>query len=185
MAENANPSRGSATVDLGDLIELVRLQGENGQREIAEITRLVRQQNADLAGALGPTEAAFAREYALARQKLSGPEEGFSLDTTRIRSIVPEAAPIGAEIAIALDNAGTVTAVGFAGPGDATVVAVPEPSSTNQVVKVKVPKGAVSGPISVETERGDPLSAGSFIVSAAPVVPAAREYIITAWEVGS
>lgn len=120
------------------------------------------------------------RAYQWLRGTLAGPvdDEASTVDNGVVVSVKPPSARVGDTITILLRRAGRAAQVEFAAEGDAeTVTATPTSTSrdradlaspgVSELVRVVVPEGAISGPLTVVTDTGVPTSAFDFVVTTA------------------
>jgi hypothetical protein len=189
MVEKNMPDRASAVTDygfdedkpdFGRLISALLEQNENYARQIERLTSTLATGLAERNG-LRDSEVQLIREYDITRRQLAGPadDEANTVSPARIVSINPPAGKVGDVVDIHLRNAGPATRVGFTGADGGTVSQTPEPDARSatttsgptdrrardQLVRCKVPAGAVTGPVTVITDRGDPTSTFDFVVN--------------------
>jgi hypothetical protein len=108
------------------------------------------------------------RDYSELRSHLGGAQDVGVTVQARIRAILPPRVRVGDEITILVENAGVPTSVAFAAPDGGTVrdaqierVAGGDQRGTTppvQVIRVRVPGGAITGPVTVVTDQGEPTS---------------------------
>jgi hypothetical protein len=134
--------------------------------------RLAQQQPA----ALGNQAKNLIRDYTILREELSGPAEGSVLRLATIRGFSPAAAEVGALIVILTENALEAERIAFAKDGGGTVATNPESTNATEfilrggvmkgeAVVVRVPEGAVTGPVTVVVAGGDSItSKKAFVV---------------------
>ena len=162
-----------------DLLQALLQQNENYAEQMERLNTVLVTGLSERATGLRDVEVRLIRDYETIRRQLAGPadDEASALPSARIVSINPPAAMEGDQVAIHLRNAGRPTRVAFAAEGGlAEVTPAPDHITTGSagkqprdvVVKVEVPKGAVTGPVTVVTDRGDPTSTFDFEVRADP-----------------
>jgi hypothetical protein len=122
------------------------------------------------------TDAAMEeiRNYRILRSRLVGQQDtgAGAMPQARIRAIMPEQGRIGDPIRIHLENAGAPTMVAFTGPQGSVVTtdqfsvraADRKERLPVQVIEVNVPAGAITGPVTVATDQGAPISTRDFCV---------------------
>ena len=176
-----------------ELLEALLRQNENYAEQMGRLNEALVQGLAERNTGLRDVEIQLIRDYEVIRRQLAGPsdDEATTLPSARIVSIYPPAAMAGEEIAIHLRNAGNPTRVAFAAE-DGTLVEVTPPApargttglagrgARDIIVRVTVPDGAVTGRITVITDRGDPTSAFDFVVLTSPypdLVPAGQLFV--------
>jgi hypothetical protein len=162
-----NPS--SATIDMDQILDLLRLDNERRSSEIALMAeRLALTLAKQLGGGQGSgdlLDVGRIRDYELTRRKLAGPfdDEAVPLGAGAIVSVTPSTLHVGRECRVLLRGAGQAAEVAFASDGGTLTVRVSDEgrhagkgtaASAYQLVVVNVPPGAITGPISVVTETG-------------------------------
>jgi hypothetical protein len=161
------------------LLEALLRQNENYAEQMGRLNEALVQGLAERNTGLRDVEIQLIRDYEVIRRQLAGPsdDEATTLPSARIVSVNPPAAMVGDEIAIHLRNAGNPTRVAFAAENGTLVEVTPAASASgaaglagrgarDRAVRVTVPDGAVTGRITVITDRGDPTSAFDFYVLA-------------------
>jgi hypothetical protein len=103
------------------------------------------------------------RKYSILRSRLGGQQNTGAMTQARIRAIFPPKARIGDLIEILLENAGVPATVAFTGPDGGVVltnqiIPVRKGRLPNHVIAVEVPAGAMTGPVTVVTDQGEPTS---------------------------
>ena len=149
------------------LRELQDARGDGG-RQTAQVAEMLASRLRHGANPLTRAARDQIRDYSELRSHLGGPQDVGVMVQARIQAILPPHAPIGDPIQIFLENAGTPTSVAFAAPnGGAVRTAEIKPGSSQdskgnavpaQSIYVNVPVGAITGPITVVTDQGEPTS---------------------------
>ncbi len=160
----------------------------NGIKELAErlIARIATRGDASETTGFRQKETELVRSYDILRQELAGPADVNALVDANIRAIIPPWGYEGKEIRIWVENAGHPSRVAFAAPAGGTVSVAPKRveeivcSGTGKVgeaVVVDVPPDAVTGKITVITDRGEPTSRWDFVIGREFVDPVGLEHL--------
>jgi hypothetical protein len=184
--ESAKPAQArrkpsSTTIDMDQILELLRLNNERRSDEIALMAERLAQTLAEQLGeGLGrgePLDEGRIRAYDITRRQLAGPfdDEAGILGAGAIVSVNPPTLYVDAACKVMLRDAGRAVEVAFASADGTVPVRVTDASRdagrgigtrSYELVTVKVPEGAITGPITVVTDAGILTSTFEVLVAA-------------------
>jgi hypothetical protein len=171
----------STTIDMDQILELLRLDNE---RRSDEITLMAERLAQTLAEQLGEGQGrgerldeGRIRAYDVTRRQLAGPfdDEAGILGAGAIVSVNPHTLYVGARCTVLLRDAGRAVEVAFTSADGTVPVRVTDTSRdagkgigarSYELVTVKVPAGAITGPITVVTDAGILTSTFDVLVAA-------------------
>jgi hypothetical protein len=166
--KSARNKPSSTTIDMDQILELLRLDND---RRSDEITLMAERLAQTLAEQLGEghrgerLDEGRIRAYDVTRRQLAGPfdDEAGILGAGAIVSVNPPTLYVGARCTVLLRDAGLAVEVAFTSADGTVPVRVTDTSRdagkgiaarSHELVKVHVPAGAITGPITVTTDTG-------------------------------
>lgn len=167
--KSARHKPSSTTIDMDQILELLRLDND---RRSDEITLMAERLAQTLAEQLGEGQGrgerldeGRIRAYDVTRRQLAGPfdDEAGILGAGAIVSVNPPTLHVGARCSVLLRDAGQAVEVAFTSADGTVLVRVTDTSRdagkgiaarSHELVKVSVPAGAITGPITVTTDAG-------------------------------
>jgi hypothetical protein len=174
----------SATIDVDQILEFIRLGNERRSDEIALMAERLAQTLAEQIGEAQGREERLdegrIRAYDITRRQLAGPfdDEAGGLGAGAIVSVTPPTLSVGSACSVLLRDAGRAVEVAFASDDGTVAVRVTDTSRgagtgiaarSYELVTVEVPAGAITGPITVVTDAGILTSTFDAVVAAEAV----------------
>ena len=172
----------STTIDMDQILELLRLDNERRSDEITLMAERLAQTLAEQHFGEGQGRGERLDEgrihaYDVTRRQLAGPfdDEAGILGVGAIVSVNPPTLYVGARCTVLLRDAGRAVEVAFTSADGTVLVRVTDTSRdagkgigarSYELVTVKVPAGAITGPITVVTDAGILTSTFEVLVAA-------------------
>jgi hypothetical protein len=180
-AAKARRKPSSTTIDMDQILELLRLDNERRSDEIAlmaeHLAQTLAEQLGEGQGRGERLDEGRIRAYDVTRRQLAGPfdDEAGILGAGAIVSVNPPTLYVGAQCTVLLRDAGRAVEVAFTSADGTVPVRVTDTSRdagkgiaarSYELVTVKVPAGAITGPITVVTDAGILTSTFEVLVAA-------------------
>jgi hypothetical protein len=180
-AAKARRKPSSTMIDMDQILELLRLDNERRSDEIAlmaeRLAQTLAEQLGEGQGRGERLDEGRIRAYDITRRQLAGPfdDEAGILGAGAIVSVNPPTLCVGAQCTVLLRDAGRAVEVAFTSADGTVPVRVTDTSRdagkgiaarSYELVTVKVPADAITGPITVVTDAGILTSTFDVLVAA-------------------